>query len=44
MARRNRFARFLLYVAGLVVVGGAALGGLRMWHDKDTALSASRVI
>jgi membrane fusion protein (multidrug efflux system) len=41
MAKR-RFASFLMFVAGLVLVGGAALGGLRMWHDKDTALSASR--
>jgi len=42
MARRNRFARFLLYVAGIALVGGAALGGLRMWHARDAALSASR--
>ena len=42
MARPARFASFLLYVVGAVVVGGAALGALRMWHDQDTALSASR--
>ena len=42
MARRSRFASFLLYVAGIVLVGGAALGGLRMWHDKDMRSSASR--
>ncbi|HET6238259.1 MAG TPA: efflux RND transporter periplasmic adaptor subunit [Acetobacteraceae bacterium] len=42
MARRGRFASFLLYAAGVVLVGGAALGGLRMWYDKDSALSASR--
>jgi membrane fusion protein, multidrug efflux system len=42
MARRNRFASFLLYVAGIALVGGAALAGLRMWHAKDDALSASR--
>ena len=42
MARRSRFASFLLYIVGIVVVGGAALGGLRMWQDKDAALSASR--
>jgi RND family efflux transporter MFP subunit len=42
MAKRNRFASFLLYLAGIVVVGGAALGGLRMWQDKTSALSASR--
>jgi len=32
----------LLYVAGIVLVGGAALGGLRMWHARDAALSTSR--
>jgi membrane fusion protein (multidrug efflux system) len=42
MARRSRFASFLLYLVGIVLVGGAALAGLRMWHDKDNALSASR--
>lgn len=42
MARRSGFASFLLYVAGIVLIGGAALGGWRMWHDKDVALSASR--
>jgi RND family efflux transporter MFP subunit len=42
MARRSRFGNFLLYVAGIALVGGAALGGLRMWHAKDNALSASR--
>ena len=40
MARRGRFASFLLYVAGVVLVGGATLGGLRMWYDKDSALFA----
>ena len=42
MARRGRFASFVLYVAGIALVGGAALGGVRMWHDKGTSLSASR--
>ncbi len=42
MARRNRFASLLLYVAGIVLIGGATLAGLRMWRDKDHALSASR--
>jgi membrane fusion protein, multidrug efflux system len=42
MARRSRFASFLLYVAGIVLIGGAALGGWRMWHDTNIALSASR--
>lgn len=43
MARRGWFGSFLLYVCGVLVIGGAALAGLRMWHDKTTALSASRV-
>jgi len=42
MARNGRFASFLLYVAGIALVGGAALAGLLMWHDNGTALSASR--
>jgi RND family efflux transporter MFP subunit len=42
MARNGRFASFLLYVAGIALVGGAALAGLLMWHDKGSALSASR--
>jgi len=42
MAKRSRFGSFLLYVAGIVLVGGAALAGVRMWHDKGIALSASR--
>ncbi len=42
MARRGRFASLLLYVAGIALVGGAALAAWRMWHDKASALSASR--
>jgi len=42
MARRSFFASVLLYLAGIALVGGAALAGLRMWHAKDNALSASR--
>jgi membrane fusion protein (multidrug efflux system) len=42
MARRARFGTFLLYLIGIVVVGGAALGAWRMWYDKGAALSASR--
>jgi len=42
MARGGRFGSFLLLVVGIVVIGGAALGAWRMWHDKDAALSASR--
>src|SRR3978361_431278 len=42
MARGGRFGSFLLLVLGIVVIGGAALGAWRMWHDKDAALTASR--
>ncbi len=42
MADRRRFANFLLYLGGIVVVGGAALGAAWMWQSKDAALSASR--
>jgi membrane fusion protein (multidrug efflux system) len=42
MARRGVFANLLLYAAGIVLVGGAALAGLRLWHTKDAALSAAR--
>jgi membrane fusion protein (multidrug efflux system) len=42
MARRGRFGTFVLYILGIVVIGGAALGAWRMWADKDASLSASR--
>ncbi|HEY0184692.1 MAG TPA: efflux RND transporter periplasmic adaptor subunit [Rhodopila sp.] len=42
MARRGRFGTLLLYLVGIVVLGGAALGAWRMWSDKGVALSASR--
>jgi membrane fusion protein (multidrug efflux system) len=42
MARRGRFSTFLLYLIGVLVIGGAALGAWRMWYDKGAALSASR--
>jgi membrane fusion protein (multidrug efflux system) len=42
MARRGRFGTLVLYVIGIVVIGGAALGAWRMWYDKDASLSASR--
>lgn len=42
MARRSRFGSGLVYLIGLLAIGGAALGGWRMWHDKTTALSAAR--
>jgi membrane fusion protein, multidrug efflux system len=43
MARRGRFGSFLLYVIGLAIIGGAAVGAWRMFRDKDSALAASRV-
>jgi membrane fusion protein (multidrug efflux system) len=42
MARRGRFGTFLLYVLGVLAIGGAGLGAWRMWYDKDATLSASR--
>jgi membrane fusion protein (multidrug efflux system) len=42
MARRRRMGSFLLYLIGVLVIGGSALGAWRMWRDKDSALSASR--
>jgi membrane fusion protein (multidrug efflux system) len=42
MPRRGRFGSFLLFLMGVVVIGGAALGAWRMSHDKDASLSASR--
>lgn len=42
MARRARFGPFLLYLTGIVVIAGAALGAWRMWSDKGSALAASR--
>ncbi|MEA2771728.1 MAG: hypothetical protein QOD93_4690 [Acetobacteraceae bacterium] len=42
MARRARFGTSLLYLIGVVVIGGAALGAWHMWDDKGSALAASR--
>jgi RND family efflux transporter MFP subunit len=42
MARRGRFGSFLLYLTGVLVIGGAALGAWRMRYDKGMSLSASR--
>jgi RND family efflux transporter MFP subunit len=42
MARRSWFGSLLLYLCGVLVIGGAVLVGLRMWHDKSIALSAAR--
>lgn len=42
MARRGRFRSFLIYLIGLLVVGGAVLTGLRLWQQKDAQIIASR--
>jgi membrane fusion protein, multidrug efflux system len=42
MARRGRFGSLLLYLIGLLVVGGAVLTGLRLWQQKDAQLVAAR--
>jgi len=42
MARRGRFGAFLVYLIGILVVGGAAFGGLRLWWQKDAQVVASR--
>ena len=42
MARRGRSGSFLLYLIGLLVVAGAAFGGLHLWWQKDAQLIASR--
>jgi RND family efflux transporter MFP subunit len=42
MARRSRLGTSILYLLGIVVVAGAALGAWRMWYDKGANLLASR--
>lgn len=42
MAKRGRFGTILLYLIGILVIGGAALGAWRMRDEKGSALSASR--
>jgi membrane fusion protein, multidrug efflux system len=42
MPRRGRFGTSILYLLGLILVAGSALGAWRMWHDKDASLSAAR--
>jgi membrane fusion protein, multidrug efflux system len=42
MPRRGRFGSFLMYLIGLLVVCGAALGGLRLWQKKDAQLVSAR--
>ena len=42
MAKQGRGASLLVYVAGVLVVAGAALGGLRLFQQKDAQLVAAR--
>jgi membrane fusion protein, multidrug efflux system len=42
MARRGRFGSSLFYLAGLLLVGGAAFAGLHLWQQKATQLIAAR--
>jgi membrane fusion protein, multidrug efflux system len=40
--KRGRSGSAALYIIGLVVIGGAALGAWRMWHVKGESLAASQ--
>jgi membrane fusion protein, multidrug efflux system len=42
MARRFRFGSSLLYLAGILLVCGAAFSGLRLWWQKDAQLAAAQ--
>lgn len=42
MAKGSRLGSGLFYVAGIVVIAGAALGALEMRHDKSDGLISSR--
>ena len=42
MAKRGRFGSFMVYLVGLLLVAGAAIGGLRLWQVKDAQLLAAR--
>jgi len=42
MARRGRFGSLLVYLVGLLLVAGAAIGGLHLWQQKDAQLVAAR--
>lgn len=41
MARRGRFGSLVFYVVGLLLVGGAAVGGLHLWQQKAARLVAA---
>ena len=42
MARRGRFRSFLVYLIGLLVIGGAGFAAVHLWQQKDAQLLASR--
>jgi hypothetical protein len=42
MAKRGRFRSFLVYLVGLLVIGGAAFSAVLLWQQKDARLVASR--
>jgi membrane fusion protein, multidrug efflux system len=42
MARRGRFRSFLVYLIGLLVVGGAGFAAVHLWQQKDAQILASR--
>lgn len=39
---RGRFRSLLVYLLGILLIGGAALTAFRLWHDKDAKLVAAR--
>lgn len=41
---RKGFRRAALYVAGLVMVGGAGLGAVRIWQQQTSTLAATRAV
>jgi membrane fusion protein, multidrug efflux system len=42
MAKDRRFGSLLAYLIAGLVIGGAGYGTVRMWHEKDASLLASR--
>jgi membrane fusion protein (multidrug efflux system) len=42
MAKRGRLGSFLVYLVGILLVAGAAFGGLSLWLKKDAQLVSAR--